>query len=170
MFTVPLIQFDCDNWQTKKEKINQLKNFSNFEFRGNVNTDFFKQDYSKINTVYEIFENEINKFKNEFDIEKIKLIGFWFETSSKNNFHVAHNHGAVGYSAVCYVDYCEETHKPLTFVSPFNNFLSGETLYYKPENVKEGTILFFPSILLHYTNPNFSNKDRTVISFNLNVE
>lgn len=170
MFTVPLIQFDCDNWQTKKQKINQLKDFSNFEFRGNVNTDFYKQDRSKINTVYEIFENEINKFKNEFSIEKIKLIAFWFETSLKNNFHAVHHHGPFGYSAVCYVDYCEKFHNPLTFVSPFNNFLTGETLFYKPENVKEGTILFFPSSILHFTIPNFSNEARTVISFNLNVQ
>ena len=34
-------------------------------------------------------------------------------------------------------------------------------------NVKEGDIVFFPSQLLHYANPNTSDKERVILSFNM---
>ena len=34
-------------------------------------------------------------------------------------------------------------------------------------DVKEGDIVFFPSQLLHYANPNTSDKERVILSFNM---
>jgi ectoine hydroxylase-related dioxygenase (phytanoyl-CoA dioxygenase family) len=37
---------------------------------------------------------------------------------------------------------------------------------YTPD-VKEGDIVFFPSQLLHYANPNTHDKERVILSFNM---
>ncbi len=50
--------------------------------------------------------------------------------------------------------------------SPFTEFSSGDHMDFTPD-VKEGDIIFFPSQLLHYANPNTSDKERVIVSFNM---
>ena len=51
-------------------------------------------------------------------------------------------------------------------MSPFPNFLTGLQLTYTPE-VDEGSIIFFPSYISHFTEPNLSDENRLIVSFNL---
>lgn len=168
IFYVPILSLQCSNWSIKKEKIKNLNPV--FELKKGTYTDFFHNNKKNIDAAFEIFYEEIVQFKNFFKFQVTNIKDFWFEKSLKNNYHGVHNHGAIGYSAVCYVDYCEESHEPLVFVSPFNGFVTGENLVHRPNSVKEGTIIFFPSSLLHFTYPNISEKERLVVSFNLYVE
>ena len=92
----------------------------------------------------------------------------WFETSSQGDYHGIHTHGLVGYSAVCFIDYDSDEHTATQFVSSFNNLLTGEALQHSPE-VNEGSLIFFPACILHYTEPNKSVKERKILSFNINV-
>jgi hypothetical protein len=164
IFSIPILQVDCNFWESKKQKL--LSNFTNFSFRDKHYTDYYNEEH-KIICVDDIFKEEINIFKNEFQINKVKVDSYWFEKSKKYNYHEVHKHQFVGYSAVCYVEYDENEHEPLIFVSPFDNFVTGSQMACKPQNVKEGTIIFFPSRLQHYVNPNMSDKERLVFSFNL---
>ena len=166
IFYVPILQIECEDWNNKK---NILKsNEINFAFKDTVHTDYF--EFSKKQTnVEKIFENELKIFSKEFELNKLEIAYSWFEKSKKYNYHPPHNHGFGLYSAVCYVDYDEQEHKPINFICPFLNFVDGTNLEYVPQNVKEGTIIFFPAALSHYTMPNLSNKDRLVFSFNIHV-
>ena len=68
-----------------------------------------------------------------------------------------------------YIDFDPLVHNSTVFVSPFNHFIEGMQLCYIAQSVKEGDLVLFPSFLLHYTQPNESDKKRTVASFNMSV-
>ena len=91
----------------------------------------------------------------------------WFERSFESNYHGAHNHGSLGFSAVLFVEFDPLEHKPTRLIAPFNGFYSGGLIEHRPEGVNEGTLLIWPSILLHDIEPNRSKKRRTIISFNI---
>lgn len=172
IFRVPLIHLDVDNWKIKKKEIFKIlknKNLETSDFEL-VKSDFNKkrkEDFYN-EKIQEIFLQEIKKLEIALGISNFKVTNSWFEKSEQNMYHQIHNHGALGFSSVCFIEYDQEEHLPTQFVSPFNNFLNGSLLSYSPENVKEGSILFFPSLIHHYTIPNNSLKERITLSFNLN--
>lgn len=171
IFFVPLLQIECDDWINKKKILLDLliDNESFIKKDGNLYTDFHNQKRKQID-VKNIFENELEQFKNSFNFQKLHIGNSWFEKAKKNQHHTIHNHSNYHYSAVCYISYCEQEHEPIIFVSPFNNLVYNTTMFYKPTDVKEGTIIFFPSVINHNTTPNNSEQDRLVVSFNMFVE
>ncbi len=169
MFFIPLFHTKCFNWQLKKNKLKNLCGKLNYD--GYQYNDFSKHTTNLyINDIDCIFEEEIKNFKNINNIQHHKIVDCWFEKFLTSNYHQIHNHGPLGYSAVCYIDYIKTEHKPLVFISPFNNFLNHSVLFYSPEFVEEGTIIFFPSTLNHYVDPNKSENERLVVSFNLKLD
>ena len=166
MFQVPLFSTMCIDWENKKN--NLLKLYKNLTFNDEQYTDWIHNKKSNYcDEIEDIFKYELEQFENILKIKNIEIINSWFEKSLLNNYHSAHNHGATGYSAVCYIKFNKFIHKPLTFISPFGSFFTGTTLYYTPEFVEEGTILFFPSTINHYVTPNNSDIERLVVSFNM---
>jgi hypothetical protein len=133
-----------------------------------VKSDFFKSNtdnYSK--KIQTILTRELQIAKTNLGIETFLVSNSWFEKAEKNMYHQTHNHGPLGFSAVCFIQYDDSIHTPTQFVSPFNNFVSGSVLSHSPEHIKEGSLIFFPSIIHHYTIPNDSEKERIILSFNL---
>jgi len=174
MFKVPLLHLQVRNWKKKKEILLEMVNNSNLIIKGdNVKSDYHTQNDNQTmgehnNSILEVLKEEIEIFCNYFKFNYYEITESWFETAKKGNDHAVHNHGATGYSCVCYVDYIKDAHTPTQFVSPFNNFLTGTLLQYISE-VEEGSIIFFPSVIMHYTKPNNSKIERTILSFNLDV-
>lgn len=174
MFEIPFLHFKVTEWEFKKEKLIKLINQLQFEERSNkLITDFnlqndnenFKYNYEIAN----IFLDELFLFKEYFEFDNIELTSSWFEISNKNSQHTIHNHGAIGYSSVCFIDYNPTIHTPTKFVSPFCNFISGQTLIFSPDDINEGSLIFFPSSIHHYTLPNTSDVSRKILSFNIKV-
>jgi len=173
MFYVPLFQYQIEDWEVKKRKLKEIYNQSDVieNDKSYVKTDYYKQGKEGFNhckKIEEILNDEINLFKNESDLHEYKITGSWFELSLKGDYHEIHNHGSVGYSSVCFIDFDTSVHKGTVFLSPFDNFLTADTLQY-PSDVNEGTIIFFPSTIKHYTNPHNSIKERLILSFNMMV-
>lgn len=168
MFSVPLIHIQVREWKEKKNEIKRLYETQKINFDGAVKTDYHSQinsnfSYNKI--LEKLFKEELDELYKFINIRG-KIISSWFETATKSNSHPTHHHGAIGYSAVCFVDYNQEEHTPTQFISPFNNFINGYMLHHSPD-VSEGSLIFFPSTILHFTEPNKSNIDRTILSFNI---
>lgn len=171
MFSVPLVHLIVGDWKEKKKKLLKLceKTHLSSDNTESLFTNYHK-DYKVLNDdIQNIFGDEIKKFKKEFNLSKFEVISSWFEETEINGSHCIHNHGQYGYSSVCYMEYSKEEHTSTVFVSPFNNTSTGEVITYKPE-VDEGSIIFFPSSILHYTIPNKSTKKRLIVSFNLTLE
>jgi hypothetical protein len=175
MFKVPIVHISARQCNLKKNILLNIMNQSQIEYSANEN---IKSDYhtqqngdnpGKYNEqIDHLFKEEINLFCNKFGFSQYRIVMSWFEKATQGNYHGIHNHGFVGYSAVCFIDYDKEEHTPTQFISPFNNFLTGLTLHYSPQ-VEEGSIIFFPSTILHHTEPNKSTKERKILSFNINV-
>lgn len=170
MFLIPFLHLEVCDWESKKKDIINLMNLQQLDYDNQVVTDFHFQNKNKfryLSDVEFIFKEELNIFYNFFELQNLKLNSCWFEISSENQFHQIHNHGPTGYSSVCFVDYDENIHTPTHFISPFSNFISGNCLEFIPKGIKEGSVIFFPSSILHYTLPSFNSKKRTILSFNI---
>jgi hypothetical protein len=174
MFEVPLLHLQVLDWESKKKKLISMMNDLKFEERSNkLITDFHLQNnntnFKYNHEIGNIFFEELSLFAEYFEFGSIELTSSWFEVSNKNSHHTTHNHGATGYSSVCFVDYDSNVHSPTKFISPFNNFIDGQVISFSPDDVQEGSLLFFPSLIHHYTLPNNSEIPRKILSFNIKV-
>lgn len=176
MFKIPIVHLSVRNWDAKKLILLDLMNNSDLkksereDLKSDYHTQINSSDAGKHNKeIEELFKEEINLFCNQLGLTEYKIVMSWFETALHGDYHGIHNHGLVGYSAVCFIDYNKEEHTATQFISPFNNLLSGLTLRYSPQ-VDEGSLIFFPATILHHTEPNKSVKERKILSFNINVK
>tara|TARA_B100001094_G_scaffold327296_1_gene385164 strand:+ start:37510 stop:38184 length:675 start_codon:yes stop_codon:yes gene_type:complete len=177
IFSVPLFHYKVENWPEKKEKLMELYNKrleSNMLKRtggmNDVETDYhanFDNEYNYSDDITDIFESELVDFADASDLA-ISVNSTWFERSSKNSLHSCHNHGPIGYSAVCFIQFDPKYHTPTVFMNPVTAAVSPCSLM--PPGIREGSLILFPSYLLHFTNSNESDVDRIILSFNLESE
>jgi len=160
VFSVPIFRYKVNNWNKKK---NQLLNLF-YKVRHDVIVNVIT---SPFNIKTNILSEEINLFKKDIGLDLITA-EVWFQQYKNNMDHEAHDHGLLGFSSVCFIEYDKNFHKPTTFICPFSDSVTGKYQIYEPD-VEEGDILFFPSNLRHYAPSNLSNLTRTVMSFNLQL-
>jgi hypothetical protein len=93
---------------------------------------------------------------------KFTMHEVWFQQYKKESQHGWHVHGS-SFTNVYYLQLPEDAPKTL-LVDPFTQKKIIEL------DVKEGDTVMFPSFVLHKTDKNFSNKIKTIVSWNLNVD
>lgn len=165
IFHIPLLHVEVTNWKKKKRKLLNLFKNLNLAYDQTVWTNYHI-DFTFLNEeIQDILKEDLDKFNQSFGCSSV-IRDSWFEKALKNDFHLPHNHGPFGFSAVCYVKYDSALHTPTEFISPFSNFVDGGALTHTP-NVNEGSLIFFPASVLHFTRPNTSNEERIVLSFNI---
>lgn len=173
IFEVPLFgPYQVSNWSSdlKSDLLTRFKKTKPKD-RGCVLTDYNDSlnlpGYKKfvIDTLGQVF----NEFSQDIQIptDKMYVPDIWIETSRKHGHHNLHTHGAVGYSACFYIEFDPEAHKSTVFYSPLHNFINGECLYFQDTGTQEGSVVFFPSCLMHEAPCNSVEKPRTVCSFNI---
>ena len=114
----------------------------------------------------------------EYNPDKVKITVMWSIINKKGSFNIQHNHPNAYLSAVYYVK------------MPIN---SGNIKFFDPKEQKsirypkiknytdisaliteitpkEGDLLIFPSYLYHSVAENFSEEDRMIISFNVDID
>ena len=170
LFSVPFCHKKIQNWKEKKSQLLKLKveEHINYENEDNIATDFpfsNKNNYSQ--KIEEILQEELNSIYMHIGVENYFIKNSWIEVSEENMNHNPHNHGALGLSAVVFLNYNPKYHKPTHFISPIGNFETGVNLHFIPFNVDEGSLIVFPSMINHFTMPNKSDVPRTIISFNM---
>ena len=166
MFVIPSHKFQVSNWEEKKSLLYKLYDnaqLTNNDPESNVHTDFTQGNY--IDDVCNILNDDIVRFCYEFKLQDVRIKRVWFQRYNDGQFHQPHNHGPRGWSCILYVKFDPTVHEATRFIAPFYDLL-GNPIAYTPE-VKEGTILFFPSMLLHYVSPTKTDKTRVILSFNL---
>jgi len=172
MFTVPYLQLGVRDWDNKKKKLLELMSKCNFTNSNSILESSFYDESSKNHNdlVESIFEDELGLAKKSFGFNHYSIKYSWFQEQTKNMFHPIHDHGEnnIMMSSICYIEYDSLDHSPTQFISPFVDSFTFSHSYFMPR-VNEGTIIFFPSNVLHQTLPSPSDKPRKIISFNMEL-
>lgn len=198
MFTVPILHIKMSNWNSKKEELLNLYNSGKdwVYFRNTLNTTYFStEDFLDKNKTlnedtirkYDQWTKELTESINNVLKEERKIIYemfgdpekfpqktaeidyCWFQEQKNGMFHGPHTHGCSGLSAVCFINYDEKFHAPTEFLSPYFNPSKGNNEQYVEKNVSSGSLLVFPSNIIHYTNPTDVEKSRLILSFNASL-
>ena len=173
MFTVPLFAYGVPDWKTKKRRIQSAlpeASEANLSPSKDSYTDFFSTRGGSLPTYADVVTRSVSECLDGFRAwigDDLAIDSMWFETSLRGNYHAAHNHGSLGYSAVLFVDYDPAVHRPTRFLAPFHNFHTGGLMEHVPDDVDEGTLLIFPAAVIHDTQINQSDTPRTIVSFNM---
>jgi hypothetical protein len=93
----------------------------------------------------------------------------WYQIYNNNHHHAPHNHGLGSLSIVVFVDYCPDSHSPTTFIAPFTSLKDGNVLEYIPSGITEGSMIIFPSALMHYAPTNQTDEERMIMAANINI-
>lgn len=166
-FQITFYKVSIKNWIYKKSRLFDLVNWDDKDCW----TDSHFSDFYRLGTDYrkpfvEILKEEFDHLGKNLNLPLV-MKSLWAQRYLSSHFMQPHNHGPTGLSFVLYADF-DSTHPLTTFYSPFHCPIRGDVIEYKPD-VKEGDILFFPSMLLHFCEPNNSRFRRTIFSGNIMV-
>ena len=165
MLNIPFYHYKVNNWREKKEQLLDFVSTLSFKFKDQI-ADLYTTYGDQTSSIpLKILEDDIVKFTTEVKYSGEMDADIWFQKYYENQFHSPHNHGAIGYSSVLYINFDKRIHDGTRFLAPFND-PDGKHIEFAPD-VDEGSLIFFPSYLNHYTLPNKSDTIRVIMSMNL---
>ena len=166
IFSLPLIRYKIHNWgQVKKEFKKVLPKLDKSLLKDDIYTDYFLNDLELPSYSDKILSTIKPYLADLSQNNRIYITDMWFQTALRGMNHTCHNQW-LGWSAIIYVDYDITCHTATKFYSPFPDPFNGAVQSYIP-TIEEGTLLIFPSNIVHEALPNTSDIPRTIISFNL---
>ena len=161
-----------------KEKEKNPKGTNKSNVNGWHSEEFDLKNESLKNFISEISKNIGKAIKDmDWDLETqiVKITSMWSIINNKDAFNERHHHGNSALSAAYYVK-AEQNAGNIVFYDPrqANVFHHPSSKQVNSVNAqvqsvtpKAGTLVLFPSYLEHKVNPNLSNNERIVISFNV---
>ena len=188
-FSTPVWVSKIDDYKDTNEKIyGYIKNLQNLDNQGLIKSNikgWHSKNFDLKNEIVINFINLISPNINEviksmdWDIKNQtpKISGMWAIINTGGASNARHHHGNSDISAAYYVK-APENCGEIVFYDPrpapvFShprsnnpNFLNAMVNSISPV---EGGLVLFPSYLDHSVNPNSSNEERVVISFNLSL-
>ena len=188
-FSTPIWISEINNYKNiNTELINFINNERERSPEGtkksNVN-GWHSEDFDLKNENLKNFINEISKnigvvikdMSWDLETQIVKITSMWSIINNKDAFNEKHHHGNSALSAAYYVK-AEENAGDIVFFDPRQANVFHHPISKEVNNVnaqvqsvtpKAGTLVLFPSYLEHKVNPNLSNKERIVISFNVSL-
>ena len=167
LIEIPIIKGSINNWFQKKKEINKfidnidLKNNGHFSSSRDIKCEEFKKNFVSI------FQEDIEKVV-EFLGVSLNLTDVWIVRYFQGEEHYVHNHGSRGFSGIIYLDYDKEIHESTKYLLPFNHPITDNSVIVN-EEVKEGDIVLVPSFINHFVPYNKSNKKRSIIGLDFNI-
>ena len=152
IFEIPYSHYSIDNWEEKKPKI-----LSQLDDKFTDYGDYELPPYERV--VTECIKDELMDFSGYLDFPLV-IMAMWYERSKRSHCHPVHNHGGAGFSAVMYVEFNPEVHKPTEYRFP-------RTDRFTSLPVEEGEIVIFPSLLKHRAPINEVDEERIIIAINI---
>lgn len=171
VLTIDFYLFDVKNWQTKKAEFQNVlyttpkRQFTHTDPMIKFHTDRSEKDYRE--EFSKIFDEELREIEQELQCDLV-VQDAWSVLYKKGDFHSPHNHADANFSAVLYFDYNFMEHTGTSVILQNTNPRTNMTDIITPD-VVEGQILVFPSHLLHFTSPHYSDTPRGIVAFDLKV-
>ena len=168
LFEYPSYHYQVDDWDFKKKELINLLHKQNLIRKGfqNFETDRRVNNKSYVPYLAELLKFELSKFCTEAEVT-CSMTDAWYVKYQKGDYQIPHNHRSWGFSGILYVKYDSEVHSPPCFIAPWQDPRTDETVLQYPPVCKEGMLLIIPSSTLHFVNPNTTEKERIVLSFDL---
>ena len=168
LFQVLLHKITIPEWELEKDNILSLIPFGDEKYR--TAKFYYTYYFDKNEKLYaNVFLDLIRPYLDEFlktsEYKFTKVDEIWCQRYKKHNFHTPHDHGPRGYACVFYAEMDPEVHGSTEFLSPSPNVDGGKGV--KSIRVMEGDLVLFPCNLFHQSPPHLSEKNRTIIAFNL---
>ncbi len=191
LFPQPVFKYQIDNFKKINEELTkyiyELNKKDNIGVnKSNINGwhsrafDFNEKEnvpnkfYSHINSY---IEDVFSKLGWEYDKTKVKCTSMWAIINKKGNFNIEHTHPNNYLSAAYYVkapDNCGNF--KATNPNILSRHIRAKTKQANELNsnsasikINEGDLLIFPAYLPHSVEENKSNKDRVIVSFNIDI-
>ena len=147
---------NSDSEQLEKHDDYYTDNISRLDW--SHNTDFFRPWVQKFQPY---FTDQINSMINELGFSSYFLVAIWYQQYMNSGTHGWHTHSD-NYTGVYYLELPEETPKT-QIVNPINQTEIIDL------NINEGDFVLFPSFVIHRAPVNKSDKRKTIISFDINI-
>lgn len=122
--------------------------------------DFLFDDMITDNVIWKPFDECISNVHLTKTPYESKICDLWYNYYTEGFFQECHVHEFSSFSGI-YILSLDEVNTT-SFYNKSQHYSSGT---YTTKSMKEGTVIIFPSDLVHYVNP--VKKDRTTISFNI---
>lgn len=147
--------------------------------QGGWHSDYLDVSHPAISPLFSAIDQrllELHKFCGFKDSYKPQLQCAWININKEHNFNSTHNHPGSVFSGVYYVKAPNHS-GAIKFLNPINehtytiknSFVESRNFFNSSmwtEEPKTGKVIFFPSWLLHYVEPNCSTDERISIAFN----
>jgi quercetin dioxygenase-like cupin family protein len=166
LFQIPVYQYSVLAWAEKKKRLVSLLNDEKFKYHDTFLSDRSQNSNEYLKDFVDIIQSELENFRLDLGLDTIFVTDVWTVKYKTGDFHAPHTHSSSGYSGVLYLDYDQEEHSGTCFVNSITNPITDLTDGARPQ-VREGDILLTPSNVLHFTYPNKSTKDRTIMGFDI---
>lgn len=189
-FSTPIWTTKINNYENvNKEMLVYITNLQNQDPKGVVKSNFkgwHSQDFNLKDKYPSNFISGIKKNINtslsdmnwDLDLQTVKILSMWAIINKQGAWNQKHQHSNSDLSAAYYVkanDNCGD----ILFYDPRPSRVYKHPVYSSANNLnstvnsirpEEGMLVLFPSYLEHSVNPNLSNEERIVISFNLSLD
>ena len=155
-----------DKYPDTKNEPYQDQNQNFYTNRQNPNRGTMLDEFSNI------ISNEIRELvremkSNKLNISDIKIKDVWSVTYQKYDYQTMHNHGAKGLTGLLCLDSPMDG-PSLNIVQPWNDWIEDRTNFLSAK-LEEGGMVVFPSFLLHSSDPNKSDNQKRVISWDMEI-
>ena len=148
LFNIPIWSTEIENFLDKKKKIERiLKSFpekrtgiQTFLTNRHIVREFLSENFSKV------FNEELSNLVKDLN-KNIIVDDVWSVSYKKDDYHTAHNHGALGLTGIIYLNMPKNASNTY-YIQPWNNWISDKTNYLTFP-VKEGTMVIIPKFINH---------------------
>tara|TARA_B100001250_G_scaffold67529_1_gene54065 strand:+ start:884 stop:1492 length:609 start_codon:yes stop_codon:yes gene_type:complete len=187
IFGIPLFKYYLDPTEIQllaEQKFQQCEKFPIHKTPSGWDCDLRTEFNSSRNNEYAHYYNGImDRFSNDLTLEggRCYIDESWINSYGLDENQEEHDHLPGFYSAIHYVKFNPEVHKPAVFINPLMqlySYMNNEINYGKhPDymqvdfepDVKEGDIIIFPSWLKHTVKRNKTDQHRITLAFNINT-
>lgn len=171
-WTIPFYHTHLSNWDYKKSAL--LKIWEHNSKENMVLEDQFTDydnDRQYQNLIKNVLSRDIGNGIRALNLgQTFSVNNAWFQIYDNNHYHPPHNHGFGHLSMIVFIEYDDNCHEPTTFLSPFLSLKDGQIMEYIPEEISEGSMILFPSGLMHYVPVNQTNTKRMILSANIDYD
>ena len=169
LFEVPFWHMKVSNFEKKKSQlIDLLKDYP--DKKTGLQKFYTNKQIVKENDYYQkfssIMSDEITLFAKALKSD-LEVTDVWSVSYKTGDYQTTHSHNSTGISAILYLDLPRNA-SYTSYIQPWTDIKLDGTRT-KALEIDEGDIIFVPSFLLHFSEPNKSDSIKRIVSWDIKL-